>query len=59
MSDPVETCGHDSEDGWMYLHSKCHTGDPTYVRVKDNTLVIECAQCDKEVATFLLAKEGS
>jgi len=55
--DELPTCGHEPDDGWMYLHSKCHTGEPTYVRVKGNTLVIECAECDKPITTFLLAEE--
>ncbi len=41
-------------DGWMYLHSKCHRGSPTWIRVKGNTLVIECSECRKVITTMLL-----
>ena len=53
----VETCGHESPDGWMYLHSKCHDNEPTWVRVKGRTLEVICGECDKQVTTFLLAEE--
>ena len=53
MTGPVPTCGHD--DDWMYLHSRCHMGDPAYVRVNGNLLVVECAQCDKEIASFKIS----
>lgn len=56
-SNPIETCGHYSPDEWMYLHSKCHPSDPTYCKVKGNTLVVECAVCEMMITTFLLQME--
>ena len=54
MADPVPDCGHYSSDEWMYLHSRCHPSDPTYCKVKGNTLIVECAVCDKLITTFIL-----
>ena len=53
----VETCGHESDGGWMYLHSKCHDSEPTWARVKGRTLEVICGECDKQVTTLLLAEE--
>ena len=55
----VPTCGHESEGGWMYAHSNCHVESPTWVRIKGNSLVIECAECKEVVATFLLQTEDA
>lgn len=57
MPESVRNCGHESDNGWMYLHSRCHMGDPAYVRVKGNTLVVECAKCDQTIATFVLHED--
>ncbi len=54
MASPIPSCGHITKDSWMYAHSQCHVDSPTWVRIKGNTLVIECSDCRKVVATFLL-----
>jgi len=59
ITDPIETCGHYSPDKWMYLHSRCHPQSATFSKVKGNTLIVECAVCDKPITTFLLQVEGS
>lgn len=46
-------CG--TSDGPMYLHSRCHTGSPTWASMQGNVLTITCAECDKEIARFEVA----
>jgi hypothetical protein len=47
-------CGHDHST--LYLHASCHIGAATVVRYEKaiETLVIECAECEKEVVRIKL-----
>ncbi len=53
-----ETCEH-NDSGWLYLHSRCHIGEPAYVKVKGHTLIVQCARCEETIATFLIEHENS
>ena len=49
----------DESEGY-YLHSRCHIGSPTWVRIlrdDDGNSVarVECAECRKTVTTLKLA----
>lgn len=46
-----DCCGETTEE--MFLHSKCHTGVPTWVSMtRDGILIVRCAECGKEVTRF-------
>lgn len=60
MARPMETsCGHKTV-GPVYLYPKCHDA-PTFTKLMPDrrTLVIECAQCEAEVARFELKVRAS
>jgi len=51
-----EDCG--CTEGPMYLHGRCHPKSPTWTSIHpDQTLVVECAECGKTVATFRQMQE--
>jgi hypothetical protein len=47
-------CGHETDE--LYLHSRCHTNAPTWVRMSEQEgyAVVECSVCDKEIITLRL-----
>lgn len=51
----VDANGHASYE--MYLHSRCHPRTPTWAVLGGGFIRIECAECQKEIATFDLAPE--
>ena len=53
-----EQCGG---DGSLYLHSRCHPDVPTWCVLTGAVLTLECAECKKVIARFVvnrLAEEG-
>lgn len=44
-----DTCG---STGPLYLHSRCHSGMPTWTKLDGDTLHVECAVCGQNVASF-------
>ncbi|HWC34331.1 MAG TPA: hypothetical protein VG650_05825 [Mycobacteriales bacterium] len=47
------TC--DCEEGPFWLHSRCHTNDPNWVRYEDGILIVTCAVCEGVVAEIAVA----
>ena len=48
-------CSHGHKEDVVFLHSKCHPHTPTWCEFhSDGRLIVRCADCDKEVATFHL-----
>lgn len=47
-------CNDCGEDGKLYLHSKCHMGDPTWAVLdqEKSELEIICATCEKPICKF-------
>ena len=47
-------CGKECADDKLYLHSKCHTGDPTWAILdqEKSELEIICAVCEKLICKF-------
>jgi len=48
------TCGECGQGGELYLHSKCHTGEPTWtvLDTENKTLKVLCAVCDSVVVVI-------
>lgn len=44
--------------GLLYLHSSCHPSSPTWTRYLDGVLTIVCDECEKEVASFVVASRA-
>lgn len=51
ISCSMENCDH-KDHGPFYFHSRCHMRSPTWTYFNQLTgeLVIECAECKKEIA---------
>lgn len=58
MSTEPKLCECCDADGPLYLHGKCHPRSRTWAVMHRRRLVIECAECGKAVAEFLLTETG-
>jgi uncharacterized low-complexity protein len=45
-------CGKCGSDESLYIHSKCHTGTPTWAVISGDTITIECAECGTVIVRF-------
>lgn len=53
-----ETCKLcDASSSVVYLHSICHPEAPTWAKWNSDALIIECAECKKEVTRFGFNKD--
>lgn len=41
-----------SEEDRAYVYSSCHRDVPTWAYIEDAHVVIECAECEKELIRF-------
>lgn len=42
-----------SKGKWIYIHSRCHVGSPTWLRLgPDGVHVVECAECREVITAF-------
>ena len=55
----IGTCGHGGDE--MFIHSKCHIEEPTWVSIirSEAVAVVRCAVCDEEITRLLLRTETS
>ena len=52
-------CGCNKIHDSVYIHSSCHSYSPTWLHVvKDKYIIVECAECGKEITRFNFAEES-
>ncbi len=49
------SCSECGKSGEVFLHSRCHAGEPTWTLLKGNTITIQCSVCEAVVCRFLVA----
>ena len=55
MPDLPQKCDHCGDDSSLYMHSRCHTGSPTWAVLSGDVLTIECAECKKPITRFVVS----
>lgn len=43
--------------GTRYSHSECHPESPTWAKVTEDTVIIECAECKKPIVKIHINRE--
>jgi len=41
-----------NEEDYTYCHSKCHPESPTWTKMTEAKIIVECAVCEKTVIEF-------
>lgn len=49
-------CGKPGEA--VYLHARCHTDAPPWVRVVGDVATLECSECGKKIGQLQLAAQS-
>ena len=52
MSEKVISFQSYAEEDYTYCHSKCHPESPTWTKMTDTKIIVECCVCEKTVIEF-------
>ncbi len=52
MSEKVISFQSYAEEDYTYCHSKCHPESPTWTKMTEAKIIVECSVCEKTVIEF-------
>ena len=56
MGNLIESSENESNE--FYMHSECHPFEPTWLRIKDGTYDLICAECEKIIKPNMIIDYG-